>query len=501
MRKLLTSPWTLFAVIALLRLPGFAFGVLNIDESDYLVYGAGILKGLLPYRDLVEIKPPLGYLTYALAGGLSIWPIRILGVLWVFCTALLLRGAARRWTGSEEAGWAAAWMSILAGLVEVPAFGGEVMMNLPIAASIYFFTRSRRPAGLFLCGICVGLATLYRHHAIITAVAFGMALLVRPADGWTRALARVAALAAGAIAPWVAVAAGYSALGQLPAFFEWTIVRNLRYAAGESAGSALGRGAAEIALCLAAACVPWVLAARESLRPREEVVWRAMCWMLWLTWLPVAAGGRFYEHYFLQFVPPLSMLAAPGAAAIATRWREIAPRARTFAMVGVGLPLAIWLAFSWGRGIAGAYPEQEPRTRELAQWLRSHTAPADTLFLWGHYSPIYTMSDRFPGTRYLNTSPQMGNFDPAHLPATFDPAQHRVQRDVDATLEDLEKRRPTWFVDTSPAGIHLWDRIPLSAFPELARYRDEHYVEMARPGGAPVYHRRDEPSAQARREH
>ena len=501
MRKLLTSPWTLLAAIALLRLPGFAFGVLNIDESDYLVYGAGILKGLLPYRDLVEIKPPLGYLTYALAGGLSIWPIRILGVLWVFCTALLLRGAARRWTGSEEAGWAAAWMSILAGLVEVPAFGGEVMMNLPIAASIYFFTRSRRPAGLFLCGICVGLATLYRHHAIITAVAFGMALLVRPADGWTRALARVAALAAGAIAPWVAVAAGYSALGQLPAFFEWTIVRNLRYAAGESAGSALGRGAAEIALCLAAACVPWVLAARESLRPREEVVWRAMCWMLWLTWLPVAAGGRFYEHYFLQFVPPLSMLAAPGAAAIATRWREIAPRARTFAMVGVGLPLAIWLAFSWGRGIAGAYPEQEPRTRELAQWLRSHTAPADTLFLWGHYSPIYTMSDRFPGTRYVNTSPHVGNFDPAHLPAGFDPAQHRARDDVEATLEDLEKRRPTWFVDTSPAGIHLWDRIPLSAFPELARYRDEHYVEMARPGGAPVYHRRDEPSAQARREH
>ena len=109
MRKLLTSPWTLLAVIALLRLPGFAFGVLNIDESDYLVYGAGILKGLLPYRDLVEIKPPLGYLTYAFAGGLNLWPIRILGVLWVFCTALLLRGAARRWTGSEEAGWAAAW--------------------------------------------------------------------------------------------------------------------------------------------------------------------------------------------------------------------------------------------------------------------------------------------------------------------------------------------------------------------------------------------------------
>jgi len=153
-----------------------------------------------------------------------------------------------------------------------------------------------------------------------------------------------------------------------------------------------------------------------------------------------------------------------------------------------------------GRGIAGAYPEQEPRTRALAQWLRSNTAPGDALFVWGHYSPIYTMSDRLPGTRYVNTSPHMGNFDPAHLPAGFDPAQHRARADVEATLEDLEKRRPSWFVDTSPAGIHLWDRIPLSAFPELARYREEHYVEVARPGGAPVYRRRDEPAAQARGE-
>jgi len=498
MRKLLTSPWTLLGVIAVLRLPGFVFGVLNIDESDYLVYGAGILKGLLPYRDLVEIKPPLGYFTYALAGGLSIWPIRVLGVIWVLCTALLLRAAARRWTGSEEAGWAAAWLSILAGLVEVPAFGGEVMMNLPIAASIYFFARSRRPGGLLLCGICVGLATLYRHHAVIAAVAFGTALLVRPAEGWSGALGRVAALAAGVIAPWLAVAAGYAALGQLPAFLEWTIARNIGYASAANAGSALGRGAAEIALCLAAACVPWVLAARESLRPRADAVWRALSLMLWLTWLPVAAGGRFYEHYFLQFVPPLAMLAAPPAAALVARWREIAPRMRAAALAGIAVPLALWLAFSWGRGIAGAYPGQEPRTRALAQWLRSNTAPTDTLFVWGHYSPIYTLSGRFPGTRYLNTSPHMGNFDPAHLPASFDPAQHRAQRDIEATLEDLDKRRPSWFVDTSPAGIHLWDRIPLWAFPELARYRDEHYVEVARPGGAPVYRRRDGPAAQAR---
>ena len=501
MRRFLTSPWALLAVIALLRLPGFAFGVLNIDESDYLVYGAGILKGLLPYRDLVEIKPPLGYLTYAVAGGLSLWPIRILGVIWVFATALLLRDAARRWTASEETGWAAAWMSLLAGLVEVPAFGGEVMMNLPVAASIWCFVRSRRASGLFACGICVGIATLYRHHAAITAVAFALALLVRPSDGSGRAFARVAALASGAIAPWVMAGAGYAALGQLPAFLEWTIARNLGYAGRASARFVLARGVAEIALCLGAACVPWVLAARESLRPRADVVWRALSSMLWLTWLPVAAGGRFYEHYFLQFVPALAMLSAPSAAALGARWRELAPRTRTLAVTGIAVPLVAWLAFSWGRGIAGGYPAQEPRTRAVAQWLRANTAPGDTLFVWGHYSPIYTLSDRLPGTRYINTTPQIGNFDPAHLPADFDPAQHRAARDVAALLEDLDRRRPQWFIDTAPAGIHLWNRVPLSAFPDLLHYRAEHYLEVARPGGAPVYRRRDGPTVQARGEH
>src|SRR5258708_23394933 len=120
MKKLLTSPSVLLAAICLLRLPGFVFGVLNIDESDYLTYAAGIWKGLLPYRDLVEIKPPLGYFTYALAGGLA-WPLRALAILWVFGTAMFLRAAARRWTGRREAGWGA-------GLLPAP----PVFLSLPL---------------------------------------------------------------------------------------------------------------------------------------------------------------------------------------------------------------------------------------------------------------------------------------------------------------------------------------------------------------------------------
>src|SRR5260370_16893181 len=130
MKKLLTSPWVLLAALCLLRLPGFVSGVPNIDESDSPTYAAGIWKGLLPYRDLVEIKPPLGYFTYALAGGLA-WPIRALAIFWVFGTAMFLRAAAQRWTGSEEAGWAAAWLSLLAGAVAGPSFPSALTTHPP----------------------------------------------------------------------------------------------------------------------------------------------------------------------------------------------------------------------------------------------------------------------------------------------------------------------------------------------------------------------------------
>ena len=498
MKRFLSSPWALLGVIALLRLPGFAFGILDIDESDYLVYGASLLKGFVPYRDFVEIKPPFGYFTYALAGGLHLWPIRVLSVFWVFATALLLRAAARRWTGSERAGWAAAWMSILASFVEVPSFGGEVMMNLPIAGAIYFLVRGRAPRHLLACGICAGIATLYRPQAAIAPVAFGLALLFRPAGGYARALERVAAMAVGVLAPWVVAGAFYAVLGQLPTFVEWVFWRNLGYASSGGTGFGLAHGIAAAMFCVSAACVPWVLAARESVRLRDDEIWRALSFMLWLTWIPALAGGRLYEHYFLQFVPPLAMLAAPGAAALAESWGTRPIRTRSLALIGVGGPLVLWLAFAWGKGLLGAYPAQEPRTREVARWLRASSAPNDTLFVWGHFSPIYTLSGLLPGTRYVNTSPHMGNRDPAHLPAGFDAAAHRSERDVEATLHDLETRKPVWFVDTSPARIHGWDRVPLSAFPRLARYREEHYVEVARPGGAPIYRRAEVPRIEAR---
>ncbi|MFN2546058.1 MAG: hypothetical protein ABR567_01355, partial [Myxococcales bacterium] len=100
------------------------------------------------------------------------------------------------------------------------------------------------------------------------------------------------------------------------------------------------------------------------------------------------------------------------------------------------------------------------------------------------------LSGRLPGTRYPNCSLHMGHFDPLHLPDGFHPEEYRSAPDVQATLADLETRRPALVVDTAPADIHGWSKVPLSAFPELRSYIEEHYEEVGRPGGAIVYRRR-----------
>jgi hypothetical protein len=96
------------------------------------------------------------------------------------------------------------------------------------------------------------------------------------------------------------------------------------------------------------------------------------------------------------------------------------------------------------------------------------------VFLWGHYSPIYFLSDRLPATRFVNASMLIGNYDPGQLPDGVDVRPLISEPQVRRVMADLG-RKPEWFVDTSPSDIHHWSRVPLAAFPELAELLRRNY--------------------------
>jgi len=497
------AAWWLLVAVCATRASGAVFGVLNIDETDFGLIARVLSQGGVMYRDVVETKPPLVYAAYLPSAWthFSLWPVRVVGVAVLFGTCLVLRQLVLSWGQSPRAGWLCAWAGLFATLCEVPSVNAELLMNLPSALALLALVRARRAGALpwvAAAGAWAGTASLVKHQAGILLVALlvgvlwpekeGPAAIRRPA----RRLAAVAVLVGAFALPWLLCLALWSGWGARADFIEWNVWRNLHYVAGVP-DPPWARLAVSVALCiLGAAPLLWILALREAVRPWDAVRATLVSALL-LTWIPVSLGGRFYEHYFLQFATPLAVLAGVGADRVLTGWTLLARWRRWGAVALVVLPFLGSVGWGFVRGILGEYPAQEPHTLEVAAWLRAHASPGERLFVWGHYTPLYWLAQLDPGTRYLNTSVHMGNFDPAHLPQGFDVRPFESAVDIQRTLEDLETRRPAWVVDTAPADIHHWSAVPLAKFPALEHYIHAHYAAVADPAGAVVYRRRELP--------
>jgi 4-amino-4-deoxy-L-arabinose transferase-like glycosyltransferase len=493
------TAWWLLLGICVARASSVVFGVVNIDETDFGLIARVLSQGGVMYRDVVETKPPLVYVAYLPSAltHFSLWPVRVLAVGVLFATCLVLRRVALAWGLGERAGWLCAWAGLLATLCEVPSVNAELLMNLPSALALLALVHARRTGALRWVGAAgawIGVASLVKHQAGILLFALVVGA-VWPERGSTGALRRpgmglgsVALLVAAFAVPWLVALAVFSALGARADFIEWNFFRNVHYVGGVPDAPWV-RLAVSVGLCIVAATpLLWVLAVREALRPWDAV--RALLVSaLLLTWLPVSLGGRFYEHYFLQFAPPLAVLAGVGADRLLRDWGGLARWKRVGALALLVLPFVGSVGWGFLRGLLNEYPAQEPRTQQVAAWLRSHAAPGERLFVWGHYTPLYWLAELDPGTRYLNTSVHMGNFDPEHLPEGFDVTPFRSEVDIQRTLEDLESRHPAWVVDTAPADIHHWSSVPLAKFPALEGYIQTHYRAVASPGGAVVYRR------------
>jgi hypothetical protein len=498
----LALPSLLAAVVAL-RATGLVVGLVNLDECDFWLFGKMVREGAAPYAGVVDIKPPLTYLAFQLAAlaGDAHWRIGVplLGIAAVIATALLLRATARGWSGDERTGWAAAWLTLAAGLCEAPAVNAEILMNLPAAGALYAAWRAERcgrPVRWdLLAGLASGIAALFKCQAGILLVALGLALLwpaLRRGSALAerrRAAARAGALTVGFCAPWAATALLFHAGGYFDGFLHWVVTRNFDQISSARVFS-LPAVLPSVVAALCATSFAWWLALRQA-RRRGDAFQLALVLLLGLTFVPVSIGGRFYEHYFLQFVPPLALLGARELVALADRFPALGRRRRAGVLALALLPVVANIGFNVWRGLAGGYPGQDPKARAIAAWLAANTRPDERVFLWGDYSAIYCMADRLPGTRYMRTAPHVGDFDPLHLPAGFDFAPHRSRQEIANTIADLEANRPAIAVDTAAADVHRWSLFPLRKVPELYRYIAERYLPVASPGGAVVYRRRE----------
>jgi hypothetical protein len=436
--KHVTAPWRVFLICvagnALLRLPSFFRTVLDWDESLYALMARQWLAGHLPYTTIWDNKPVGIYAIFALfeaVFGNPVIAMRAATVMCVSCLCVVIWRLAHVLLVSlnDRAAGRLAWLAVLSFMLGALSNDGlsantELFMEgfsaAALLAAIDPVFCAARPIRRAACvGLLFSLACMIKYVAVFEAPAAAFALLAMapdgPGPGWRAAAVRCAAAAAGALlVPGLTIAA-YAAAGQLPLWWACAIASNVTRVAAPFSVAQLHAVAFIIlprwAPAVIAGCVLIITSPFEALglfrrRPGGQARRPHVLLALWLLGggLGAASAKTFYDHYFLQILPPaclaLALLAGRAAPSLAggSRWRAgllaalllIAP-----ANAGYGTVAAITPPWRAGAGFAPDTPAR------IAALLRPQIAAGASLYVFDSQPIIYALTGAVLPTRFV----------------------------------------------------------------------------------------------------
>lgn len=456
---------------------------IGIDQSLWASAVRGLSRGQLLYRDVWEQRPPGIYVTYLTAFRVLGWAastIVWLDILSSAVTTLLLYALARALGGRLAAATAAALYAVLTMPAWLYSNGGFLERSVcetftPVCVGVAAWcavTFRERPLAVLAAGVgfFAGAAVVFKPNAglylpalLLWMVCYGPAGLKH-----TRSAVRPIGLAliASVILPVVA-AVWLWRLGVLHDARVAVIDFNRFYVAqGFTAGAyALDFSKAVwlriktqplwLAGSVGAVVALWTLVRTRRLDPLPAL---AIVWGGASTLVIVVNGARLFNSYFIQALPPLSLLAAwfLVEAARQSKARRIGAAGTLLVMLGLLVahhyPTRV-LGSAWadldallGRSTREAYLDSfggygnsrgfSARANEaLAAYVRSRTTFDDRIFLFGiSGAGVYFGSDRLTAQRFL----RVNDFFPDSFP---DP-----EFTLGAVLDDLRRTKPRYVI-------------------------------------------------------
>ncbi len=332
-------------------------------------------------------------------------------------------------------------------------------------------------------------------------------LAVLAADGGRgrQFCASVAGLLAGVGIPLAALVGWYWRSNDLGSLGFWLWTYPLRYAGtldpGLAAANALRMSAAWGLLSaglLVAAVVGWRAGRRLSDRPAQRA-WR-WCAALWAAGAlaGVAAGGRFFLHYYLQLLPPLCLLAGRGLGRMAAAGGSRRVLAITAALIV--LPLAgFWVVNAAPGRFHPQRAAEDAAYRRIGDFVKARTQSFESLFVWGNSPEIYYYARRPMGTRFPFCNYHSGKIwgtpaDRAGAPVDSSQVLEPAWRML---LADIDLRRPALIVDAAAAGLDRWQGHAIARYPSLSAVVAARYRHLATVAGADIYERLDRSPGEA----
>lgn len=489
-------PVAAFAIVLLTtatRLPALLQTRPIDDEAIYSVVANEILDGGKPYRDAIERKPPLLFYTYAavyrVAGKYNWAALHVFALLWTLATMTGLFVIARSLFDARTGLIAALLYSVFQPAISFKnlALNGELLMNLPIVwawAIAFGSSKSRARPGLFVAGLLSCVAFLLKQPAAIAAVPLGIYLLL-PSYRTKRGLTT-----ADSFLNFTIFAAGFwLALGAMILFLrQQRILHDAIYWTIEDHASAhffISRFVRNTFTFAAASLPLWLAAAvARSVWQQHRAEWIALVLLTISSAIGASAGGRFYSHYYMQLLPPLTLLAAPVYSSISSRaaaltpffWRAVGCAwlvATTFVV-----PFFIWRQLGTVR-----------ETTETGRYLAVHHGSDERLFVWGQQPDLYLEARMRPASRYVTSFALTGYVFGGPIPG-LDTRRYIRPGAWDNLQQDFAQHPPTYIVDvrTDNEGQPI-SEYPIADFPILQWIIDENYTLATRTAEGAIYRR------------
>ena len=501
--------WIFLIVLAavVLRSPAYFNPVIDEDEAWYATAARVINNGGLLYRDAVDLKPPLIFYFYAFSFSIFGDDLRVLHgvtVIWVLTTALVIARITSRLTEEAESPYLAAMLYVLFTPTFVPqalATNGEILMNLPLALSVFWFLKSEPPPSIyssspvsfsqtgslrcvFLSGIFCGLAFLFKYQsAILFGVLLAYILVIKPWLSHRRPekaeFVQSLFLFGGFISVLAMLFGFFRYLGNWDDFYFWGWQYNFTFMRGFTGHFFFRRFFGLTPRFIFVWLILWffaLAAIKRALRFPRRIPAGDHLVILWLAGsaLAVCIGGKFFSHYFIQLLPPTAILAGRS---IVEWWREskaikFAKLKRSLAVAGIAIPPLIYLEVNWR--------EELKRDRWVSQPIRSISAEVqklssnkDKIFVWGRMPELYYFSRRLPASRFISFLVWMNSYD-------YREKNSAVNSDAFAPIEDLlladlTRMRPKIIIDTAPPDFRYFGKYTLSEFPRLQNFVDKNY--------------------------
>jgi hypothetical protein len=479
--------WALLPVllgVGLLALPTLAFPF-GPDQAIFATIGQAINRGGFPYVDAWDQKPPAIYLLYALAlrlPGPLMMRVRLFDLLWTGGALIALFFLLRHLWNAR----AAVFGTALMGAVYFTTQGWwylaqpDGLAALPLALALVFsLARGRwRWPSWVAAGAFTGLAFQLRFTAapLVPAFVWTYILLERGGRrrllGWTLwagggflavQAALLAYLAAGhalhAYLEATRFAAGYARLGWPFAPRERTFFTFLDYVRDSLALFTFSH-AVFVLPALAGMFAAFFVARDRALR--------AAAAMTLVGFLGIAVQQKFFWYHWQVLFPALALLAGwtwDRAFSLLERLR-----ADSWAALGQGTLVAALLLLTpavteqaydqwdgflhrndsvtarlayenqFGPYADGTYSYLADR--QVADYVRAHTRPHESIYVFGYEPLIYLLSERASASRFIYSLPFMSGWAP--------------RRWLDEFLAEIDRNRPVYFIVQRNEGAAEW---------------------------------------------